>query len=120
MSSPTEIERLRRRFQPPVVRVLFVGESPPAGGTFFYSANSILYEATKEAFLRGVPKLVRGANFLERFRAIGCYLDDLCPEPVNQWKLTNPLAKKKRLARARPTSRCSRDKSTSTLHVRSS
>jgi hypothetical protein len=91
------IEQLRRRFLPTQVRVLFVGESPPAGGTFFYSANSILYEATKDAFRRGVPTLVRGANFLERFKAMGCYLDDLCAEPVNQWKLTNSVAREKRL-----------------------
>jgi hypothetical protein len=79
------------------VSLLFVGESPPAGGTFFYQANSTLYEATKEAFRLAVPDLVRGPNFLERFAALGCYLDDLCLEPVNHLKLHNPLAKAKRL-----------------------
>jgi hypothetical protein len=79
------------------VSVLFVGESPPAGGTFFYLANSKLYDATKEAFRLAVPDLVRGPNFLERFSALGCYLDDLCLEPVNHLKLDNRLAKAKRL-----------------------
>lgn len=77
--------------------MLFVGESPPAGGTFFYRANSLLYEATREAFQAAVPDLVRKGGFLERFRDLGCYLDDLCLVPVNHLKLDNPLAKKKRL-----------------------
>lgn len=77
--------------------VLFIGESPPAGGTFFYLANSKLCEATKEAFRSALPDLVRGPNFLERFAKLGCYLDDLCLEPVNHLKLDNPLAKAKRL-----------------------
>jgi hypothetical protein len=92
-----ELEDVRQRFLPERVTVLFVGESPPAGGTFFYLANSKLYEATKEAFIRAAPDLVRGSNFLERFAALGCYLDDLCLEPVNHLKMDNPLAEAKRL-----------------------
>lgn len=45
-------ELLRRRYLPKETRVLFVGESSPSGGTFFYAANSNLYFATEEAFLR--------------------------------------------------------------------
>jgi len=90
-------EAVRRRFLPERVSVLFIGESPPAGGTFFYLANSKLYEATKEAFRAALPDLVRGPNFLEAFAKCGCYLDDLCLEPVNHLKLDNPLAKAKRL-----------------------
>lgn len=33
--SSEDVERLRRSFMPLRVRVLFIGESPPAGGTFF-------------------------------------------------------------------------------------
>jgi hypothetical protein len=90
-------EAVRHKFLPERVSVLFIGESPPAGGTFFYLANSKLYEATKDAFRAAVPDLVRGPNFLERFAKCGCYLDDLCLEPVNHLKLDNPLAKAKRL-----------------------
>jgi hypothetical protein len=39
-------EVLRGRYRPDVIRVLLVGESPPAGGTFFYAANYNLYRAT--------------------------------------------------------------------------
>jgi hypothetical protein len=93
----SETEALRQQFLPERVSVLFIGESPPAGGTFFYRANSLLYEATRDAFHAAVPDLVRKGGFLDRFRDLGCYLDDLCLEPVNHLKLDNPLARKKRL-----------------------
>lgn len=32
----------------------------------------------------------RGDDFLERFKALGCYLDDLCFEPVNRLGLNDP------------------------------
>ena len=96
-SAQLETEVLRQQFRPKRVSVLFVGESPPAGGTFFYRANSLLYEATREAFNAAVPDLVRDGGFLDRFRDLGCYLDDLCLQPVNHLKLDNPLARKKRL-----------------------
>jgi hypothetical protein len=97
IAKPPDTEILRREFIPDRITVLFVGESPPAGGTFFYRANSLLYDATKEAFQTAVPDLVRGAGFLDHFRALGCYLDDLCLVPVNHPKLDNRLARAKRL-----------------------
>jgi hypothetical protein len=75
-------ERLRRSFRPKKIRILFVGESPPASGRFFYRADSGLYRATREAFLKAFPNL-READFLRSFRNIGCYLVDLCDLPVD-------------------------------------
>lgn len=97
VASERDLEAVRRQFLPKNVSVLFIGESPPAGRTFFYLANSKLYEATKEAFRAALPDLARGLTFLEHFAKLGCYLDDLCLEPVNHLKLDNPLAKAKRL-----------------------
>jgi hypothetical protein len=74
-------ESLRREYLPRDVRVLFVGESPPAAGTFFYAANSVLYRATRDAF--GC-----GDDFLGTFARLGCYLEDLCHEPVNRLPLS--------------------------------
>jgi hypothetical protein len=85
MSSYEGAEALRRRYLPPKVRVLFVGESPPAGGTFFYAADSGLYRATRDAFYQAVPEL-RDGDFLENFAALGCYLDDLCHEPIDSYE----------------------------------
>lgn len=76
-------ERLRRHFRPAKLRLLFVGESPPASGRFFYQGDSGLYRAMRDAFQATDPSIT-DANFLSRFKASGCYLMDLCPEPVDQ------------------------------------
>jgi hypothetical protein len=76
-------ERLRKRYRPAQVRILFVGESPPASGRFFYQADSGLYRAIHEAFVSALPAL-RDADFLESFRGLGCYLVDLCAQPVDR------------------------------------
>jgi hypothetical protein len=77
-------ERLRSQFRPASVRVLFVGESPPAGGSFFYAADSELYRATRDAFESALPRLRTADSFLNAFAESGCYLVDLCLDPVNQ------------------------------------
>jgi hypothetical protein len=79
-----ERERLRNSFRPATVRVLFVGESPPAGGSFFYSADSELYRATRDAFEAALPRFRNADSFLNAFAQSGCYLVDLSLHPVNQ------------------------------------
>jgi hypothetical protein len=75
-------ESLRESYQPERVRVLFVGEAPPASGAFFYRRNSGLYRALSATFEEAFPRL-RGRDFLAEFRDLGCYLVDLCGRPVN-------------------------------------
>lgn len=76
-------EKLREQHRPRQMRVLFVGESPPSGGTFFYSRNSHLYHRTAMAFSRAEGAGYDESQFLDHFRSIGCYLDDLCLEPID-------------------------------------
>jgi len=76
-------ERLRRRYRPARVRILFVGEAPPASGRFFYQADSGLYRAMRDGFA-SVFRQISGDNFLEAFQALGCYLADLCGRPVDR------------------------------------
>lgn len=77
-------EETRLRHRPPDVRVLFVGESPPANGTFFYMENSNLWRYTREAFQSVYGDVCfTGARFCEFFKSTGCYVEDLCLEPVN-------------------------------------
>lgn len=83
MPTATGTQQARRAYLPDEVRVLFIGESPPAGGTFFYFANSNLYRATDEAFANGAPPFRRASDFLPAFSTAGCYLEDLAAEPVN-------------------------------------
>ena len=78
-------ERLRRHYRPQRVRILFVGEAPPASGRFFYHADSGLYRAIRDTFVAAIPSLQSSKDeFLESFRAMGCYLVDLCGKPVDR------------------------------------
>ena len=74
-------KKLRARYRPAKVRVLFVGEAPPAGGTFFYAGNSQLYR-----YLRETLQLRLGDedDFLQAFKDRGYFLDDLVLEPLDQ------------------------------------
>ena len=76
-------EALRNRFRPASLKLLFIGEAPPASGRFFYQADSGLYRAMREAF-QLVDPTISEADFLTQFQAFGCYLIDLCPDPVDQ------------------------------------
>lgn len=75
-------ERLRKRHLPDPVRILFVGESPPASGRFFYQADSGLYRAVRDTFATAFLLLPK-SEFLDSFRSLGCYLVDLCGQPVD-------------------------------------
>jgi hypothetical protein len=83
------LEKRRLGFKPDKIKVLFIGESPPANGTFFYNADSNLYRHTREAFLRvfGADSGA-GGDFLDFLKDRGCYLDDLCLERVNRLEKT--------------------------------
>ena len=77
-------ERTRARYRPDDIVVLFVGESAPAGGSFFYQADSNLFFATREACdlaFHGVPE---GREFLRWFKKKGFWLYDLAERPVNR------------------------------------
>jgi len=64
-----------------------IGESPPAGATFFYQANSQLFRAVRDSFVEAFgPDLPTGERFLNTYQARGFFLLDLCDEPVNQLK----------------------------------
>ncbi len=68
---------------PPLVRLLFVGESPPASGRFFYNCDSGFYRAMRSVF-QAVDPSIDDSNFLDVFRDAGCYLVDLCGQPVDR------------------------------------
>lgn len=72
-------EEARLEYQPSRIRALFIGESRPAGGTFFFNENSNLYYATKIAF-----EQVSSTYFnCEMFKQYGFWLYDVCDIPVN-------------------------------------
>lgn len=73
-------EALRARYRPDPIKVLFVGESAPAGGRFFYATTGQVFQSFKQAL---APDLGGSDAFLDRFRDAGLYLDDLVLTPVN-------------------------------------
>jgi len=76
-------EELRAKYRPTTVKVLFIGESPPAGDNFFYCAKGNLYTNTKAAFADAYKGCFKDETFLGFFKDRGCYLDDLCLDPIN-------------------------------------
>lgn len=81
---PDEFEPLRDRYRPEVIRVLMLGESRPAGGTFFYKADSHLFYATREAWVRAHGSAPYGTEFLDQLKDRGVWLYDLAAAPVNR------------------------------------
>lgn len=90
-TSTRSYEALRATYRPEragvQTRVLLVGESRPANGTFFYRADATLFFRTRDAFVRAFGKRVAdGTDFLAQLQRNGYFLIDLCPEPVNHLK----------------------------------
>jgi len=87
----------KRDFKPNKINVLFACESLPHDReNFFYYKNSVLFDKSLEAFKIVFPKITQ-VNFLDKFKEMGFYLDDLCGQPVNHLKKGNDKKKRLRL-----------------------
>ncbi len=75
----SNLEEVRAKFRPEKITTLFVGESAPYSGRFFYKENSNLYRHMRRAF-------GGGDDFLIQFMGRCFYLDDLALEPINHIK----------------------------------
>jgi hypothetical protein len=79
----TTVEKARADHRPRRIATLFVAESAPVGGSFFYYGNGQLGRYLR----RAIEEVLTGDDkFLERFRSYGWYLDDLVLAPVNHLK----------------------------------
>ncbi len=82
MTQNVPVETIRLSFRPKRITTLFVGESAPYSGDFFYCGNTAMSrymgKAMEAAGLAGTH------DFRERFKSYGWYLDDLVLSPVNQ------------------------------------
>jgi len=76
------VEAIRARYRPKRIVTLFVGESAPASGAFFYYGNTAL--AREMARATTAAGLIGAGDFLDQFKAYGWYLDDLVLTPINQ------------------------------------
>jgi hypothetical protein len=84
------VEEIRKRFQPQRITTLFVGESAPHSGDFFYCGNTAM-----SSHMRRAVELAFGKSddFLRSFQGYGWYLDDLVLEPVNHLPKPQRIAK---------------------------
>jgi hypothetical protein len=92
-SRATDFSRARRKYRPRKILFLFIAESPPSSGGFFYFGTTIgkdhLFRETMKALefwpedkpmRRGVDK----RSILRRFQSMGFYLLDTCVFPVDK------------------------------------
>jgi len=77
------IEQIRQSYRPEEVRILFVGESPPESGGFFYVESLMTTFVSRPFESRFNIQFKDNQDFLEFFQKQQCYLDDLCLEPVD-------------------------------------
>jgi hypothetical protein len=78
------VEAARTCYRPERIVTLFVGESAPNSGAFFYYGNTALMGYMNKAM--EAAGLGGDADFLERFKAYGWYLDDLVLTPIDHLK----------------------------------
>jgi hypothetical protein len=77
-------EQLRARYRPQEIRLLLIGESPPANETFFYRGDSRLHRYTEQAFRAAQNRSFQDSEaFLTAFCAAGCFLEDLSHVPLD-------------------------------------
>ena len=88
-----EIEAIRSQYKPEWIVTLFVGESAPVSGAFFYKDDTALAHHMRKAM--EAAGFDCSGDFLSTFKSLGWYLDDLVLEPIND------LSPKQRKARHR-------------------
>src|SRR5713226_389413 len=83
----------RNKYKPRRVNILFIAESPPSSGGFFYFGKTIgkdhLFRETMKALElwprnEPMPRGVDKRSMLQRFQSMGFYLLDTCTFPVDK------------------------------------
>jgi hypothetical protein len=90
ITMPENVESIRARFLPERITTLFVGESAPHSGDFFYCGNTQMLRQMQLAIERAFGET---GDFLKSFKAYGWYLDDLVLKPVNHLLKPERIAK---------------------------
>jgi hypothetical protein len=84
------VEATRTRFRPERITTLFVGESAPDGGDFFYFGGNAMLRDMQRAVEQSLGE---GGDILARFKDFGWYLDDLVLTPVDKLPPPERIAK---------------------------
>ena len=80
----TNVEKIRSAFRPSRIDVLFVGESAPTGGTFFFKGDSSAFREMQKAFGKHFGRALGDDEFLAWFKKRSCFLDDLVLKPIDK------------------------------------
>lgn len=87
----------RNKYKPPNIRVLFIAESPPSSGGYFYAETTIgkdhLFRETMRSLKfwpsrRPMRKGCDKRSMLNEFRSLGFFLIDTCEFPVDKLRPT--------------------------------
>ncbi|MBW1613151.1 MAG: hypothetical protein JRJ57_04080 [Deltaproteobacteria bacterium] len=79
--------KLRDRYKPKVIKTIFILESPPASGKYFYDETGDVTEPLCTAFMRLLSyKPITKKEGLEYFVQTGHFLVDATYQPVNHLK----------------------------------
>jgi hypothetical protein len=79
-----DTEKVRVSYKPEKIKLLFIAESPPASGQFFYR-RSMMTTYTSRAFAQVFNRSFDSAtDFLNFFQKKDCYLEDMTSTPVNK------------------------------------
>ncbi|MBV9565744.1 MAG: hypothetical protein JOY90_35615 [Bradyrhizobium sp.] len=76
-----DVEEVRRRYRPERVATLFLGESAPASGDFFYLGRNAMTTHMRRVLM---PEATTDKVFLAGFKTRGWYLDDLVLIPIDK------------------------------------
>ncbi len=82
----TAIE-LALRYKPEKVKILLIGEAPGRADKNFYLANTNLYRTVYAAFRELYGDFSSAEEFLQFFKAAGCFLDHLSLEHTERHDL---------------------------------
>ncbi len=77
--------RLRKHYQPPKIKTVFVLESPPVSGKYFYDESGLVSEPLFSAMMKLLPIVPQTKKEgLQQFASTGHFLVDATYEPVNE------------------------------------
>jgi hypothetical protein len=80
-------QAIRQSFRPERINLLFIGESPPVSGKFFYIRGPMTTFTSRAFEIAHGRQFQNNSEFLDYFELCGCYLDDLSHLPINHLPL---------------------------------
>lgn len=85
---PEDYKKLRDKYKPKVFKRVFILESPPVSGLYFYNPDGKITESLFSAMMKYVLKYEpeNKQDGLEKFKKSGYFLVDAIYEPVNKIK----------------------------------